>query len=46
MFNFDKAQEGMVKAYASNTKKFYEHLENCEECRIKLSQIWNHVYGP
>ena len=44
MFNFDKIQEGMVKSYAQNTKKFYEHLEKCDECQSKLAQIWKHAF--
>jgi len=44
MFNSDKIEEGMVKQYASNTKKFYEHLEECEECQSKLASIWKHTY--
>jgi len=44
MFNFDKIQEGVVKSYAQNTKKFYEHLEKCDECQSKLAQIWKHAF--
>jgi len=40
----DAAQGKMVKEYVSNTKKFYDHLENCESCRKKMSDIWHHVY--
>ena len=43
MFDSDKIQEEMVKSYAQNTKKFYEHLEKCGECQTKMAQIWKHV---
>ena len=38
------AQSQMVKEYVSNAKKLYDHLENCESCRKKMADIWNHVY--
>ena len=44
MFSFDKIQEGMVKSYAQNTKKFYEHLESCDECQTKLAKMWKHAF--
>ena len=44
MFNFYKIQEGMVKSYAQNTKKFYEHLENCDDCQTKLAKMWKHAF--
>jgi hypothetical protein len=44
MFNFDKIQEGMVKSYAQNTKKFYDHLENCDDCHTKLAKMWKHAF--
>ena len=34
----------MVKEYVGNAKKFYDHLEHCEVCRKKMSDIWEHVY--
>ncbi len=39
------AQEQMIKEYASNSKKFYEHIESCDECRAKLAEIWGHTYS-
>ncbi len=45
MSNSDEAaRELMVKEYVSNAKKFYDHLENCESCRKKMTEIWQHVY--
>ena len=45
MIDSDKAaQEQMVKEYVSNAKKFYDHLGNCEVCRKKMTEIWQHVY--
>ena len=38
------AQGQMVKEYVSNDKKFYDRLENCESCRKKMTDIWQHVY--
>ena len=38
------AQMHMVKEYVGNAKKFYDHLENCEVCRKKMAEIWQHVY--
>lgn len=38
------AQEMMLKEYANNSKKFYEHILSCEECRKKLAEIWKHLY--
>lgn len=38
------AQELMLKEYASNSKKFYEHILSCETCRRKLAEIWKHLY--
>ena len=38
------AQDQMVKEYVSNAKKFYDHLETCESCRKKMTDIWQHVY--
>jgi len=38
------AQEMMVKEYANNSRKFYEHILNCETCRRKLAEIWKHLY--
>ncbi len=40
----EAAQEQMVKEYVGNAKKFYDHLENCEPCRKKMGEIWQHVY--
>ncbi len=38
------AQEMMLKEYANNSKKFYEHILNCDVCRRKLAEIWKHLY--
>lgn len=38
------AQEMMLKEYANNSKKFYEHILSCETCRRKLAEIWKHLY--
>ncbi len=38
------AQEMMVKEYANNSRKFYEHILDCETCRRKLAEIWKHLY--
>jgi len=38
------AQEMMVKEYANNSRKFYEHILSCEICRRKLAEIWKHLY--
>jgi len=38
------AQEMMIKEYANNSRKFYEHVLSCETCRRKLVEIWNHLY--
>ncbi|MFB5598343.1 MAG: hypothetical protein ACE5RJ_04945 [Nitrosopumilaceae archaeon] len=38
------AQEMMLKEYANNSKKFYEHILSCESCRKKLAEIWKHLY--
>jgi predicted anti-sigma-YlaC factor YlaD len=38
------AQVQMVKEYVGNAKKFYDHLDNCESCRKKMADIWQHVY--
>ena len=38
------AQEMMLKEYANNSKKFYEHILSCEACRKKLAEIWKHLY--
>lgn len=40
----DDAQMHMVKEYVGNAKKFYDHLEGCEECRKKMAEIMKHVY--
>ncbi|MGH9998742.1 MAG: hypothetical protein ACRD90_02640 [Nitrosopumilaceae archaeon] len=41
----DEAAQGqLVKEYVKNAKKFYDHLENCESCRKKMTEIWQHVY--
>jgi len=37
-------QMHMVKEYVGNAKKFYDHLDNCESCRKKMAEIWQHVY--
>ena len=34
----------MVREYVDNAKKFYDHLDNCESCRQKMVEIWQHVY--
>ncbi len=34
----------MVKEYVGNAKQFYDHLDNCESCRQKMAEIWQHVY--
>ena len=39
-----KAQEMMLKEYAHNSKKFYEHILSCDLCRHKLAEIWKHLY--
>ncbi len=39
-----KAQMHLVKEYVGNAKKFYDHLENCESCRKRMTEIWQHVY--
>ena len=39
-----KAQSLMIKEYANNSKKFYEHILSCEVCRLKLAEIWKHLY--
>jgi len=45
MIDSDEAAQGqMVKEYVDNTKKFYDHLGNCESCRKKMTEIWQHVY--
>ncbi len=45
MIDSDEAAQGqMVKEYVNNAKKFYDHLENCESCRKKMTEIWQHVY--
>lgn len=45
MIDSDKsAQEHMVKEFASNSKKFYDHILNCDSCRSKLADIWLHTY--
>jgi len=45
MVDSDEAAQGqMVKEYADNAKKFYDHLGNCESCRKKMTEIWQHVY--
>ena len=38
------AQEMMIKEYANNSRKFYEHVLSCETCRRKLAEIWKHLY--
>ncbi len=38
------AQMNMVSEYVVNAKKFYDHLDNCESCRKKMAEIWQHVY--
>ena len=40
----DDAQMHMVKEYVGNAKKFYDHLEICEDCRKKMAEIMKHVY--
>lgn len=40
----DDAQMHMVKEYVNNAKKFYDHLQNCEDCRKKMAEIMQHVY--
>jgi len=45
MTDSDEAAQGqMVKEYVSKAKKFYDHLENCESCRKKMTEIWQHAY--
>jgi len=44
MSDIDKIQEGMIKSYTQNTKKFYDHLETCDECQSKLAKIWKHAF--
>jgi len=45
MIDSDEAAQGqMVKEYVSNAKKFYDHLETCEDCRKKMAEIMQHVY--
>jgi len=39
------AQEALIMEYAKNSKKFYDHILGCEECRKKLAQIWGHLYS-
>ena len=39
-----QAQSLMIKEYANNSKKFYEHILSCEVCRLKLAEIWKHLY--
>jgi len=39
-----EAQMHLVKEYVGNAKKFYDHLENCESCRKRMTEIWQHVY--
>jgi len=34
----------IVTQYVGNAKKFYDHLDNCESCRQKMAEIWQHVY--
>lgn len=43
-YSDDEAQMHMVKEYVNNAKKFYDHLETCEDCRKKLAEIMKHVY--
>jgi len=40
----EATQVQMVKENVDNAKKFYDHLENCESCRKKMTDIWQHVY--
>jgi len=44
MIGPDAVRNHMVKEYVGNAKKFYDHLESCESCRKKMSDIWQHVY--
>ncbi len=45
MIGSDKsAQERVVKEFANNSKKFYEHILDCDSCRSKLADIWLHTY--
>lgn len=39
-----EAQALMINEYANNSKKFYEHILNCNTCRLKLAEIWKHLY--
>jgi len=45
MIGFDGAiKTHMVTQYVGNAKKFYDHLDDCESCRQKMADIWQHVY--